>query len=196
MKPRIAAAGLILLIAGSSGLHAQIEEQPGYFPIDQFDILSSDSISLEINLGRALLGFVAAALEVEEPELAALIGGLDSIRVRVAEAGDLDLESVRSGLSAATGWLDSNHWSPMLRLREDDEEVYVYTQITDGVMHGIAVLAVESHGEAVLINIVGSLDARSIAGLAQALDIPQLGLAAGLGSDDDDDEDDGGENRR
>ena len=195
MKPRMTAAGLILLIACSSGLHAQIEEQTGYFPFDRFEILSSDSISLEINLGSALLGFVAAALESEEPELAGLIRGLDSIRVRVAEAGDLDIESVRSGLRAATGWLDSNQWSPMLRLREEEEEIYVYSQITDGVMRGMAVLAVESNGDAVLVNIVGSLDAASLAGLAKALKIPQLGLAAGLGSDDDYDEDDGEENR-
>jgi len=200
MKPRIAAAGLMFLIAGSSGLLAQIEEHPGYFPIDRFDILSADSISLEINLGSALIGFVAAALEVEEPELAALIHSLESIRVRVAEAGDLDIESVRSGLSAATGWLDGNQWSPMLRLREDEEEIYVYTKITDGVMRGMVVLAVESNGDAVLVNIVGSLDAASLAYFAKALEIPQLGLAAELGSDDDGDEDgdedDGEENRR
>ena len=86
MKPRIFAAALSLLLVSSSALVAQIEDQPGYFPIDQFDILSSDSISLEINLGSALLGLVAAALENEEPELAGLIRGLKSIRVRVAEA--------------------------------------------------------------------------------------------------------------
>jgi hypothetical protein len=195
MKPRIIAAALLLLVAGSSGVLAQAEEKPGYFPIDRFDILSSDSVSLEINLGSALLGLVGAALEADEPELSKLIRGLEAIRVRVADADDLDLESVRSGLSAATGWLDSNNWSPMLRLRDDDEEIYVYFQITDEVMRGLAVLAVESNGEAVLVNIVGSLDAASLAGLARAFDIPQLGLAAGLGSHDEDDENDG-ENRR
>ena len=194
MKSRIAATALMLVIASSSGLLAQLEEQPGYFPIDRFDILSSDSMSMEINLGSALLGLVAASLAESEPELAGLIGGLEAIRVRVAEADDFDIESVRSGLGAATDWLDENDWSPMLRLREDDEEVYVYSRITDGTMRGITVLAIESGGEAVLVNIVGSLDAASLAGIAKALDIPQLGLAAGLGSRDDDDDDE--ENRR
>jgi hypothetical protein len=195
MKPRLIAAVLVLLLASSSALVAQIEDQPGYFPIDQFDILSSDSISLEINLGSALLGLVAAALETEEPELAGLIRGLKGIRVRVAEADDLDVEGIRSGLSEATDWLADNDWSPMLRLREDDEEVYVYSRITDGVMHGMTLLAVESGGEAVLVNIVGTLDAASLAGLAKVLDIPQLGLAAGgLNSRDDDDGDEDEEN--
>ena len=192
MKHRIIAAALILAMASSSALVAQIEEQPGYFPIDEFDILSSDSISLEINLGSALLGLVAAALESEEPELAGLIRGLKAIRVRVAEADDLDIEGIRSGLSEAADWLAGNDWSPMLRLREDDEEVYVYSRITDGVMQGMTVLAVEGGGEAVLVNIVGTLDAASLAGLAKAFDIPQLGLAAGLSSRNDDD----GENQR
>jgi hypothetical protein len=188
MKPRIVAVALILLLATSPALVAQIEDEPGFFPIDRFDILSSDSISLEINLGSALLGLVAAALETEEPELAGLIRGLKAIRVRVAEADDLDVEGVRSGLSEATDWLAGNDWSPMLRLREDEEEVYVYSRITDGVMEGMTVLAVEGGGDAVLVNIVGTLDAASLAGLAKALDIPQLGLAAGLGSRDDDDD--------
>jgi hypothetical protein len=76
----------------------------------------------------------------------------------------------------------------MLRLREDEEEIYVYSRITDGVMQGMTVLAVEGGGDAVLVNIVGTLDAASLAGLARALDIPQLGMAAGLGSRDGEDD--------
>ena len=71
----------------------------------------------------------------------------------------------------------------------------MYTRITDGVMRGMAVMAIEESGEAVLVNIVGSLDSDSLAGLAEVLDIPQLGLAAGFGSSRDRDTEDDGDNR-
>ena len=194
MKPRIVLIGALLVLAGAATTIAQIEEHPGYFPVDQFGILAADTLSLEINLNRAILGLVAAALRIEEPELAGLIAGLDSIRVRVAEADSFELEQVRSRLKDATVWLDNHDWNAMLRLREDGEEIYVYSQITDGVMRGVAILAVESDGDAVLVNIVGSLDAEQLGGLAEALNIPQLGLAAGLGSSRGNEDDE--ENRR
>jgi len=201
MKPRKLTVGLFLLLTmvAVMATGGQIEEHPGYFPIDRFDILSSDSLSLEINLNRALLQLVAAALGNEEPEFAELVGALESIRVRVAEAGSFDAVAVRDSLGEATDWLESRDWSTMLRLREDGEEVYVYTRLNGGEMQGIAILAMEDGGEAVLVNVVGSLDPQRLAALAKALDIPQLGLAAGSrasGDDDDDeDEDEDEENR-
>jgi hypothetical protein len=167
---------------------AQVEEHPGYFPIDRFGILDEDSLSLEINLNQALLQLVAAALGSEEPEFAELVGALESIRVRVAETDSFDVDAVHRGLTEAADWLEGRGWSTMLRLREDNERVYVYTRLSGGEMQGIAVLAVEDDGEAVLVNIVGSLDPKRLSALGEALDIPQLGLATGLGRSDSDDE--------
>ena len=197
MRRKKLAIGLFVLatLCAATLSRAQVEDHPGYFPIDRFGILSDDSLSLEINLNRALLQLVAAALGGEEPEFAELVGALESIRVRVAEAEDFDVDAVHQGLSEASDWLEDHDWSTMLRLREDGERVYVYTRLSGGEMQGIAVLAVEDDGDAVLINVVGSLDPETLAGLAEALDSPQLGLAAGLGASGgyDDDDDDGGE---
>lgn len=201
MRPRQLAVGLFLLMALclTTASPAQEEAHPGYFPIDRFGILDEDNLSLEINLNRALLQLVAAALGTEEPEFAELVGALESIRVRVAEAETFDVDAVHQGLAEASDWLEGRGWSTMLRLREDGERVYVYTRLSGGEMQGIAVLAVEDDGDAVLINVVGSLDPQRLSALAEALDIPQLGLAAGLGSagrDDRNEDEDPREKRR
>lgn len=183
MRPRVVSAAVfavLILVSGLRTAGAQIEDHPGYFPIDRFSILAEDSLSLEINLNKALLRLVAAAVGDEEPEFAELVRGLESIRVRVAEPGAFDVAALRGGLAEATDWLESRGWSTMLRLREEEEEVYVYLRATEDEMQGITVLAMEADGEAVLVNVVGSLDPERLASLAEALDIPQLGLAAGL----------------
>lgn len=171
----------LLTLFGAIAASAQIEDHPGYFPIDRFGILDEESLSLEINLDQGLLQLVSAALGGEEPEFAELVGALESIRVRVAPAESFDVGTVRSRLGEATNWLEDEGWSTMLRVREDGEEVYVYVRLDGGEMQGIAVLAMEMDGDAVLVNVVGSLDPERLAALAEVLDVPQLGLAAGIG---------------
>lgn len=171
-----------LLLALSPALYAQIEEEPGYFPIDRFGILDSDALSLEINLDSGLLGMVAALAGEEEPEFAELVKGLKGIRVRVAEESDLDSESLRSGLDDATGWLQEQGWNTLMRMREDDEEVYVYVRQLDGEIVGMTLLAIDAE-ESVVVNIVGRIDLALMATLAESLDIPQLDIGEEASAD-------------
>lgn len=186
MRPsrfQIALVTVTLLGALSEPVQAQLEEQPGYFPIDQFELLSPEALSLEINLNGALLELVASALDSEDPEFSELVRGLEGIRVRVAEAGDLDLAALRSEFSRAAGWLEENGWDTLVRLREDDEELYVYTRLLDGDMVGMTLLVLEPVEQVVVVNVVGTLDLALLASLADSLDIPQLDVA-GLGSEE------------
>ena len=178
---------LALLVGLAVPAAAQLEEQPGFFPIDDFDLLATETLSLEINLSGALLELVAAAMDDEDPQFAALVRGLEGIRVRMAEAEELDLGQLRSGFDQATGWLRDRGWETLLRLREEDEEVHVYTRMEAGDMVGAALLVLEPEGAVVLVNVVGKLDLALLAALADSLDIPQLDVA-GLGSADDEPE--------
>lgn len=153
-----------------------LEEAPGYFPLERFDLLPPEMLSLEINLSDSLLALVAAAMGDEDPEFARLVENLEGIRVRAAPASKLDLERLRGELDEASGWLDANGWQTMLRYREE-EEVYIYTRLLDEQMVGLALMVMEPAGDVVLINIVGPLDIELLAGLAESLDLPQLGLA-------------------
>lgn len=189
-KSLVVAAALWVVLNGAVAVRAQIEDHPGYFPIDQFGILSEENLTLEISLEKGMLQLVAAVMGAEEPELAELIAGLESIRVRIAPAESLDKASVRQRMSEATTWLEGRGWGTMLRVREAGEVINIYTRLSGGELQGIAVLAMEASGDAVLVNVVGSLLPEQLAGLADVLDIPQLDVVGGQQEEDEDGEDD------
>lgn len=164
------------MVASTAVAQRSLEQAPGYFPLERFDLLPAEALSLEINLNDSLLALVAAAMGEEDPEFAALVRNLEGIRVRGAPAAKLDLDRLRIELGEATGWLDANGWQTMLRYR-DEEEVYVYTRQVGEQMVGLALLVMEPAGEVVLVNIVGPIDMKLLVGLAESLDLPQLGLA-------------------
>ncbi len=153
-----------------------LEQAPGYFPLERFDLLPSESLSLEINLSDSLLALVAAAVGEEDPEFAALVRNLEGIRVRAAPAAALDLDRLRGKLDEASGWLEANGWETMLRFREE-EEVFIYTRLSGDSMIGLALMVLEPGADVVVVNIVGPLDMKLLVGLAESLDLPQLGLA-------------------
>ena len=167
-------ATLAILTASAGWAQEKLEDQPGYLPFEELDILGSDEFSVEINLAGPLLKLVAGATRKAEPEFSQLIAGLDAVRVRVAPLEDLDLEEVRGGIARATGWLEERGWQTIVRAREDDEEIYIYLLESEGVIAGLAILAIEAGDEAVVINIVGKIDLSQLELLGEALDIPQL----------------------
>ena len=170
-----ALAVVALVALPAAGSERPLEQAVGYCPLERVDLLPIEALSLENNLRDSLLALVAAAMGDEDPEFAALVRGLEGIRVRAAPAAALDLDRLRRKLGEATGWLEANGWETMLRYRE--EEVYIYTRLSGGSMVGLALLAMEPSGEVVVVNIVGPIDMRLLAGLAESLDLPQLGLA-------------------
>jgi hypothetical protein len=150
---------------------AQLDtDHPGYFPIEDLGILPEDKINLEINLPGAMLKFIAAVTDEEDPDLSRIAENLKSIRVRGAELDETGLEGVRSGFQNAAEKLKAAGWSSMVRVREEDEEVYIFFKEEMGQMLGLTVLTLED-AEAMMINLVGNIDPSDLAGLAEGLDL-------------------------
>lgn len=145
-------------------------DHPGYFPIEDLGILPAESINLEINLPGAMLKFIAAATDEDDPDLSRIAENLKSIRVRGAELDQAGLERVRSGFQNAAQKLKTAGWSSMVRVREEDEEVYIFFKEEGGQMLGLTVLTLEDE-EAMLINLVGNIDPSDLSGLAEGLDL-------------------------
>lgn len=148
-------------------------EHPGYFPIEDLGILPEENITLEINLTGPMIKFIALAADEEEPELSRLVEGLESIRVRGADLDTARAAGVRSGIRNATQMLTEKGWNSMVRMRDEDEEVYIYFKEQEGEMMGLTVLSLEGD-EAMLINLVGKIDPAGLGSLASGLDLPQL----------------------
>ena len=167
----------LCLCASAVGAEQQaLSKLPGYFPFEELDILARDELSIEINLSKPLLRLVAAATRKTEPEFAELIASLDAVRVRVAPSGEVDLERARAAVSKATRWLEDRGWQVVVRAREDDEEIFIYTRELAGEIAGMAVLVVDEAGDVAVINIVGRMDLDQLGKLSEALDIPLFSL--------------------
>ena len=153
---------------------AQLDmDHPGYFPIEELDIFPEESLNLEINITAPMIRFIALATDEEEPELSRLVEGLKSIRVRGADLDSIDSDSLKAGIRAAADELAAAGWTSMVRMRDEDEEIYIYFKDQDGEMAGLTVLSLEDD-DGMLINLVGKIDPTGLGSLAQGLDLPQL----------------------
>lgn len=177
---------VLLLLGLSPGLAvAQLDtDHPGYFPIENLGIFPPESLNLEINLTGAMIKFIALATSEEEPELSRLLEDLESVRVRGADLEETDTEVVRSGILAAAEKLQESGWTSMVRMRDTDEEVYIYLREMDGEMMGLTVLTLEDD-EGMLINLVGKIDPEGLGRLASGLDLPQLEQAVPSSDEED-----------
>lgn len=189
---RLAAATLTIAatVGPAKAQWEALEGLPGYFPLDELPILAPDDVSIEVNLTTPMLELVAAFAGEEEPELAELVKGLQAVRVRSGEPGEGDLDAVRSRLGEAGRWLDERGWTPMVRVREEGEEVLIYSRLDDaGGVEGITVLAMEE-GEVTVVNLIGSLDPARLGRILSGLDLPlgDVGLRGGEGSADEEED--------
>lgn len=169
---------LLALIAAVPGQAQKLSQQPGYLPIEELALFPKADLSVEINLEGALLRMVANALRQEDPEFAAMIRGLLSIRVQVVPLKGGKGEAIKPKIGRAVEWLEDKGWKTMLRAREADSEVYIYLKQVGDKIVGLTLLSLEggSQPEAALINIVGHFDPDQLERLGGGLniDIPQM----------------------
>jgi hypothetical protein len=171
----IAPFALLLFLASPAGWAQQkLSDQPGYVSVEQLDLFPKEDLSVEINLEGALLRMVAAATRGEDPGFAQMISNLKGIQVQVFPLAGVEEKSVRTKIGRAIRLLEDRGWKATVRVREKDEESYIYLKESGDQILGLTVLAFTAGQEAALINIVGKLDPAQLERLGRNLDIPQL----------------------
>lgn len=132
---------------------------------------------VEVNLSPALLKFAARIAAKQEPETAELIRGLKSIRVNVVGLDDSNRAATTEQIEGVRRKLETQGWTKMVTVREgaggDNVDIHV-KQRGDDVIEGLVVTVIDHKGEAVFVNIVGSISADQIAKVAENLNIEPL----------------------
>lgn len=123
---------------------------------------------VQINLGSAMLGFVGAAAESEEPEVAEMISKLKQIRVLVYDIAN-DANEALETVDRITKEIEGDGWETIVMVNEENERVRIYAKMTNNVVDGLVVMAVDGSGhtdsgkaEAAFINIIGELDPQQV----------------------------------
>lgn len=164
----------LLFLAAASGSAQKLEDQPGYLPLEQLDLFPREQLTVEVNLEGALLRLVAEATKREDPGFSSMIASLKAIKVRVFPLAGVDAGSVKARIGHAVRWLEDRGWESTVKVREHEEETYIYLKEIDGKIAGLTVLSMKPGDEAVVINIVGRIDPAQLGRLVQKFDLPEL----------------------
>jgi hypothetical protein len=175
MFTRIVAA---VLTAFAGAVHAQ-----GYFDFSQVPGLGVEP-TVQIDLNPTLLGFVTAAAQASDPEVAEAISGIENVRVRVYEHVE-DPDAVLAYVEDSSGQLESDGWQRMVYIQGDQEKVRVYVKIENNQAVGLTVMVVDGPAdEAVFINVAGLIDPVKLGQVAKGIGVDGiLGDAVETSSD-------------
>ncbi len=146
-----------------------LRDEPGYVDFGELSSAYGEP-SVEINIGGALLGFVSALAENEDPEVAQLFKKLKAVRVNIYKVGD-DASVAINRINEVTSKLKSDNWVPIVSVRDEGENVRIYVKMNGDVIDGLTVMAAEDGDDAVFINIIGQINPEDFTKITDKLDI-------------------------
>ena len=172
----LVAAAAALALAGC-GLTAP-RGNDGYADLDSLGVFDTDRV-FALSLGPTVIGFAARMCDEDDPETAALLRGLDGVRIRVYEI-DGDAERVAGRAARMAARLEADDWERVMLVREAEEEVHMLMRVRDGHILGLTLIAIDGTSEAVVINLMGELDPHHFGDVMVALDVdaPEVQVAS------------------
>ncbi len=160
--------------AGAIALHAS--DEPGYVDIGQLAPAAGGQF-VEVNLSPALLKFAARIAKHHEPDAAEIVGDIKRVRINVVGLDDSNRAATIERIEAVRTKLEGQGWTRMVTVREakDGDNVAIFAKMRgEDAIDGIVVTVISGKGEAVFVNVVGTIDPDKIAALAEKYDIEPL----------------------
>jgi len=173
VRSSLAAAILSLALTTFS---SAAETESGAIDIGQL-LPSAKGMFVEVNLSSAMLRFAARIAARQEPETAELIRNLKSIRVNVVGMDDSNRAATVEQIESVRRKLEAQGWTKMVTVREKDggDNVDIHVkQHGEESIDGLVVTVIDKKGEAVFVNIVGSINADQLGKIADKFDIEPL----------------------
>jgi len=193
MKMRIFAISVLIMLMAVTALadpREDYEKMAGYVDFAELGLTDRVEPKVEVLLQGPLLKICRATLENEEPGLASALDEIKLIRVNVFDVDDLDSKALSKNTKALSDALEKKGWEMAVRVRERDEDVYIYLLPgKDDLIEGLVVMAIE-HDDATFVNIVGIIDPEKIGRIGRSIHINGLDMYDFDDYDGDDDEDD------
>jgi len=145
--------------------------QPGEITFDDLSKTYGEA-KVEINLNRQLIGLVSSFSRNEDPEVAAILNGLQQITVRVYQMNN-SVDTAYQAVEQVAKKIRKENWLPLVSVNNDEQKVRIFSRSTNEKMDGLVVMVVDAKkgGEAVFINIVGEIDPAKISAVTQSLNI-------------------------
>jgi len=166
----ITRAGLlvaVMLWLAACGITAPRDNE-GFANLESLGVLDTDR-TVTLSIGPVLLHIAAEAVDEDEPETAALLRGLDGVRVRIYEI-DGNAERVASRIRRMGEHLRRDRWQPVMLVQEQGEQTQMLVRSSGDRIQGLTLITSDRH-EAVVINLMGNLEPRLFSDVMEALDV-------------------------
>ena len=135
-----------------------------------------------VSLGPRVLRFAANHTD-EDPETQALLRSIDGVRVQVYEmTSEADLDAILADMGERGPTLFDEAWSPIVKVKEDQETVFLYLKQDGETILGLAVIAVDAE-EFVFVNVMGNIDPEQLAAIASHVPYTDVLAEADLSDD-------------
>lgn len=165
---------VLLLAVTACGITAP-SRSDGFADLESLGVLDVDR-TMSVSIGPSLLRFVARHME-DDPETVAMLRDLDGVRIQIYEI-DGDPGRVAARMQRMSEHLRQDGWEPVMlvRNREDREETHMLVKLSDGRIRGMTVLTSDGESEAVVINLMGTIDPAHFSEVMVALDVDAPGV--------------------
>ena len=160
-------AVLVLGLALSACSLTAPRSSAGYADLESLGIRDVDRV-MTLSIGPVLLRFAAAHID-DDPELKALLRGLEGVRIRIYEI-DGDAGRVATRINTMSRHLQDDGWEPVLSTREGSEATYMLLRVVDRQVRGMTVLVSDGESEAIVINLMGDIRPEQFGEVMVALD--------------------------
>ena len=160
-------AGLVSLSAMAQT--NDLESLPGYVDFGNLDAIYGEP-RVMINIGGPLMKLLsAAAAASEDQEAAAMMQGLEGVRINVYDTAG-NTEPALDQMNRAKAALQAEQWQPIIQVREEGEDVQMFTRLDGEIMQGMAIMVVNAE-EAVFLNILGAIDPAQVGKVMEQLNV-------------------------
>jgi len=159
---------------GAAGQPDDVKKLPGYVELEDLGLYDGELASLEISIHEPLIGMVATAVSESESELAKVLRGLKSIRLRTFPVEEGDGARLRKRSAEIGRNLEKKGWESIVRVRDEGEDIQVYLRTVGNQIAGMMLLALEDGESITLVNIVGSFDPEELGRLGRSFNIEPL----------------------
>ena len=165
---------LMVLTLTACGLTAP-RSNDGFADLEALD-RNHVNTTMALSFGPTLLRLAAHYVD-DDPEVKALLGILDGVRVRVYEV-DGDASEVAANMDRMHEKLREQAWEPVVLVQENGERTYMLTKSDAEGITGLTVLTSDGR-EAVVVNVMGNLQPEMFSQAMVALELgaPDIELA-------------------
>ena len=169
---RMLTIGVITMLLALSAVaqEDELKTMPGYVAFESLDEVYGEP-KVRVNVGGFLLSLMSKAAK-NDPEAAAVLEGLEGVRINVYSTGGEVAPSIDQ-LQNAKNMLSNQNWEPIIQVNEDRQNVQVFIKANGEGVQGLTVMAVDAD-DAVFVNILGSIDPENLGAIMDQFDVDLL----------------------